>query len=161
MKYLLSSETRQHIAIHFGKQEKAGSCFYPEVFPAVDDLLFTLEKRNPHDIILQAAGREAHTYNLSDIGACGSLGLGFKAEYADQKIVKENRNGLFVEYAEAEELPSTSLVTVICSRDNDVCTLITVFPGGYAPAFPHNGMEPEELSRAVAFWDQYILLKKR
>lgn len=161
MRYTLSVESRQHISIHFGKSEKAGSYFYSEVFPNVDDLLVILENRDPYSIVLQSSNREAHTYDLSDVGACGTVGVGVKSAFFDSKIDVENRNGKEVEFIEVEELPSTSLLTIVCRRELSGFYLITIYPGEYAPAFPHDGMEPEELSWAMAFWDKHILLKKK
>lgn len=160
MKYDISPQARQHVSNHFGKQEKAGSYFYPEVFSNVDELLQLIENRDPLDIVLQSSGSEAHIYDLTDIGECGGLGLGFKAEYPNRFVFTESRNDFIVSYAKVDELPATSMVTVICSRVADAFQIITVFPGGYAPAFPHDGMAPEDLSRAMAFWDKHILLKK-
>jgi hypothetical protein len=160
MKYLLSPESRQHIANHFGKQEKSGSCFYPEVFSNVDELLNALEMRDPKSIVIQSAGREAHTYDFSDMGHCGAVGVGQKSEYPNHEIILENRNGFVVEYIGVEKLPSTSLITVICSKVEGAFHLITAFPGDYAPAFPHSRMEPHEVNNSKVFWDKHILLKK-
>jgi len=159
MKYLIDPESRGHVAIHFGKQEKAGSCFFASVFQNADELLTTLEKRAPFSVMVQSSGREAHTYDLSDVGYCGTVGLGLKCEFTDRKINIENRNGIDVQFIEVEQLPSTSLVTVICFKQEENYQLITTFPGDYAPAFPHDQMDSDELSWSMAFWDKHILLK--
>jgi hypothetical protein len=49
---------------------------------------------------------------------------------------------------------------VISEFKDGTYTLITVFPGDYAPPFPYDGMMQEEKERAVLFWQENILLKK-
>jgi hypothetical protein len=39
--------------------------------------------------------------------------------------------------------------------------MITAFPGDYAPAFPHQGMNKVEFDEAEGFWQEHILLKVR
>jgi hypothetical protein len=161
MKYVLTPSNREHIAVHFGKPVKSGSVFYQELFPDVDALLGVLENRKPCSIVYQSSLREAHTYDLSDIGACGTVGVGLKSAFAERELLRENRNGFLVEYAVVDELPSVALVTVICSREEGEYRLITLFPGAYAPAFPHEGMASEELRQATDFWKKNILLKRK
>jgi len=160
MKYLVNPESRRHSAIHFGKPEKAGSYFFTSVFQNVEELLTVLEKRDPFSVIVQSSGREAHTYDLTDIGDCGTVGLGLKCEFTDRKIKMENRNGIDVQYIEVDQLHPTSLLTVICFKEEQKYQLITAFPGDYAPAFPHDKMDSDELSWSMAFWDKHILFKK-
>lgn len=156
MEYLITDKAREHCKQHFGDSGKSGSKFNTVVFPNLDSILLVIKSIEPKRIVEQSSGRFAHIYELH--GFCGWSGVGKRADY--NKIETEIRNGFVTEFAVVETLPQTRLLTVISEFTDGVYTLITLFPGDYAPPFPHDGMVPEDKNQAKAYWDKYVLLKK-
>lgn len=156
MKYLITDKAREHCNQHIGDSGKSGSKFNTEVFLSLESILTEIKSIQPNRIVEQSSGRVAHIYELN--GFCGWIGIGKRADYS--RIETEIRNGFVTEFAVVETLPQTRLLTVIAEFIDGTYTLITVFPGDYAPPFPYEGMEPEEKERASVFWKENILLKK-
>ena len=160
MKYSISIESKEHIKIHFGVGNKAGSSFNSELFNNVDQVLSVIENKKPESIVSQNNLREAHTYNLTDVGIIGYLGVGKREDFKNNPIITEQRNGCLVDFIEVDELPATSFLTLICEKKNEKLDLITLFPGQYAPAFANPNMHPDERMISQIFWSENILLKK-
>jgi hypothetical protein len=156
LEYLITDKAIEHCKQHFGDSEKSGSKFNTVVFPNLDIILLSIKSIEPKRIVEQSSGRFAHVYELH--GYCGWSGVGKRADY--NRIETEIRAGFVTEFAVVESLPQTRLLTVISEFKDGTYTLITVFPGDYAPPFPYDGMLPEEKERAVSFWKENILLKK-
>ena len=155
MEYLITDKAIEHCKQHFGDSGKSGSKFNTLVFPSLESILTEIKSIEPNRIVEQSSGRVAHIYELN--GFCGWTGVGKRADY--NRIETEIRNGFVTEFAVVESLPQTRLLTVISEFTDGVYTLITLFPGDYAPPFPYDGMLPEEKERAVLFWQENILLK--
>lgn len=155
MEYLVTDKAREHCKQHFSDSEKSGSKFNTVVFPNLDIILLSIKSIEPKRIVEQSSGRFAHVYELH--GYCGWSGVGKRADY--NSIETEIRTGFVTEFAVVESLPQTRLLTVISEFIDGANTLITLFPGDYAPPFPYDGMMPEEKEKAVLFWQENILLK--
>ncbi|MFM8839044.1 MAG: hypothetical protein ACKOHH_10505, partial [Bacteroidota bacterium] len=71
----------------------------------------------------------------------------------------EVRNGFVIQFAWVDSLVPTNLLTVVCDVITLPYSIITAFPGDYAPAIPHQGMGKVEFAVAEDFWQEHILLK--
>jgi hypothetical protein len=71
----------------------------------------------------------------------------------------EIRNGFETEFIEVDSLTKTCFVTVIAELKEAEYSIITIYPGRYAPAFPYAGMAKEEQLIAEKFWTEHVLLR--
>jgi hypothetical protein len=160
MKYVIDKNTKKHISGHFDEKNSLGSCFRVDHFPNVDILLATLEKYQPVDQIEGSDNRISDVYLLSDFEFIGWYGIGLKINFPGSSIQFQSRNGFSTEFIETAHLPKTKYVTVVYKEQNGNNNIITLFPGPYAPAFPHIKMKAEEFNYATQYWSDHILLKK-
>ncbi len=160
LKYLISQSRKKHVSRHFGATESAGSRFRFDLFPTVDSVIEFLLDRQPINIIIQSNNTEANEFLIDEQSYIGWLGLGLISDYKSELIQTELRNGCETKFIEVGSLPKTNYITVVYKVENNKKKLITVFPGPYAPAFPHKKMTDEEYGNATQFWKDHILLKK-
>jgi hypothetical protein len=73
------------------------------------------------------------------------------------RIKKIHRNGYYVNVLERDFLNKTYQLVVICNKLHEV---ITAFPGVYAPAFPTQLMDKEEVKASILFWENHAFIKK-
>jgi len=158
LEYLVTDKAREHCNQHFGDSGKSGSKFNTAVFPSLESILAAIKSNSPNRIIEQKSGRFAHIYEFNNIDFCGWTGVGKRSEYA--VIETEIRNGFATEFARVNSLPQTNLITVISEFKDGTYSLITIFPGDYAPPFPYDGMLPDEKEKAVLYWRENVLLKQ-
>jgi len=144
LEYLITDNAIEHCNQHFGDSGKSGSKFNTVVFPNLDSILAAIKSIEPKRIVEQSSGRFAHVYELN--GFCGWTGVGKRADYS--KFETEIRNGFVTEYAVVESLPQTRLLTVISEFIDGAYTLITLFPGDFAPPFPYDGMVPRSSKKS-------------
>jgi hypothetical protein len=109
----------------------------------------------------QGNGREAHVYRFPAGTVCGYVGLGKRRDYDKSEWDEELRNGFVTPFAWVDSLLPTHFLTIICDTHVLPYLMITAFPGDYAPAFPHQGMNKVEFDEAEGFWQEHILLKVR
>ncbi|MEK0420775.1 MAG: hypothetical protein EBV15_07050 [Bacteroidetes bacterium] len=159
MHYSISETSKNHLKVHFGEWEKSGSKFNLDVFPNLNSLLSSLITITPARIIKQSNNREAHEYCFPEPHFTGFNGVGLRKDFPNAVIQTEIRNGFETEFIEVDSLTKTCFVTVIAELKDAEYSIITVYPGRYAPAFPYTGMVKEEQLIAEKFWKQHILLR--
>ncbi|MFM8317679.1 MAG: hypothetical protein ACKOAV_04815 [Bacteroidota bacterium] len=159
MRYVLTEDRRGHVLRHFGGSAASGSYFESSIFPDPDTLLALLEGMEPENQYQQGNGREAHVYRFLAGTVCGYIGLGKRRDYDNAEWDEELRNGFVIQFAWVDSLVPTHSLTVVCDVTALPYSIITAFPGDYAPAFPHQGMDEVEFAVAEDFWQEHILLK--
>ena len=161
MRYVLAEDRRGHVLRHFGGSAASGSYFESSIFPDPDTLLALLEGIEPDKKHQQGQGLEAHVYYYPQGTVCGYVGVGKRKNYNKSECDEELRNGFVTPFAWVDSLVPTNLLTIVCDVTALPYSIITAFPGDYAPAFPHKGMVEVEFAVAEGFWQEYILLKVR
>jgi hypothetical protein len=161
MRYIWTEDSRVYVLRHFGRSSSPGSYFEPSLFPDPDTLLAVLEGIEPDKKHQQGQGREAHVYSFPESTVCGYVGVGKRSNYAKSECGEELRNGFVTPFAWVDSLLPTHTLTIVCDSHVLPYSMITAFPGDYAPAFPHQGMNPIEFAEAEGFWQEHILLKVR
>ena len=159
MNYILSEKAKAHLLLHFGTTAVAGSLFDETVFPTTDSLMNYLHFRTPDQVIHQLNSNQAHVYVLHELKHCGWTGLGKRHDY--NSIHTEIRNGWTVEFAYVYSFPPTNIVTVICHETEYGLSIITAFPGEYAPPFPDPSQSKDEMEINKKYWSDHILLRKK
>ena len=159
MLYSVSEIALVHIKTHFGASEKSGSKFNFDVFPDVNLLLSAFIHMTPVRIIKQSNNREAHEYCFPGPDFVGFNGVGLRKDFPNAAIKVEIRNGFETEFIEVDSLTKTCFVTVIAELKEAEYSIITIYPGRYAPAFPYAGMAKEEQLIAEKFWTEHVLLR--
>lgn len=159
MRYVLTEDRRGHVLRHFGGSIASGSYFESSIFPDPDTLLALLEGMEPEKKYQQGNGREAHVYCFPSGTVCGYVGLGKRRDYDKAEWDEELRNGFVIQFAWVDSLVPTHSLTLVCDVTALPYSIITAFPGDYAPAFPHQGMDEVEFAMAEDFWQEHILLK--
>lgn len=159
MRYVLTEDRRGHVLRHFGGSAASDSYFESSIFPNPETLLALLEGMEPENQHQQGNGREAHVYCFPAGTVCGYVGLGKRRDYDKSVWDEELRNGFVIQFAWVDSLVPTHSLTVVCDVTALPYSIITAFPGDYAPAFPHQGMDEAEFAVAEDFWQEHILLK--
>jgi hypothetical protein len=159
MRYILTEDSRVHVLRHFVGSAASGSYFETSIFPDPDTLLAVLEGIEPDKKHQQGQGLEAHVYCYPEGTVCGYVGLGKRMDYDKSECDVELRNGFVIPFAWVDSLVPTHSLTVVCDVTALPYSIITAFPGDYAPAFPHEGMDEVEFAVAEDFWQEHILLK--
>jgi len=160
MEYLVSEIARAHTANHFDEKNSIGSCFRVDLLPDLDTLIAFLKKYQPDKQVKGSDDRISDIYHCIDFESIGWYGVGLRENYKNLKIRYSVRNGFKTEFLEIDQLPKTNYITVVYKVENNEKKMITVFPGPYAPAFPHKKMTTEEYAHATQFWKDHILLRK-
>ena len=160
MRYFIADKAKNHIAGHFDPKNAVGSSFRLDIFPTVETLLSTIEKYQPINTITSSNNRTSDVYLLSDIDFIGWFGVGLRSQFMNHSVNRLVRNGFTTEFIEISDLPVTNYLTIVYEYDQGKKNIITLFPGNYAPAFPHKKMTTDEFEFATQFWEAHILLKK-
>jgi hypothetical protein len=156
----LSPNGKEHIQRHFLESNLAGSHFYTSVFAGPEALVEYILRNEPEAIVVQNEYVSAYCYGLPE-KAVGVSGLARRSELGPHQIERRLRDGYSMEIALVDQLPETNQFVVIARNDAEGLSVITAFPGGYAPPFPHNGQPSEEYRLNEEFWKAHILLQRK
>jgi hypothetical protein len=158
-KYHISPTRIDYVKKHFEGSTVAGSCFYSNVFPNPMELVQTINSMVPHQIIQQENQTQAHLFKAGyAIGICALSDLN---ALKNPDIQFETRDGISTRFAWVDALPETSHFFVIVEGDHSPFEIITLFPGEYAPPFPHAKQSEKANADSKEFWEKHVLLKKR
>jgi hypothetical protein len=118
-----------------------------------------INSRIPDEIIQQENQTQAHLFNAEfAIGTCALSDLN---ALKDSDIQLETRDGISTRFAWVDDLPETNQFCVIVEGNHSAFEIITLFPGEYAPPFPHANQSEKANNESKQFWEKYVLLKKR
>ena len=136
-----------------------GSKFYANFCTNPFDLIQQINHYSAFEVIKQPNGNKAFIYKIPFIGGIGTNTIinlkDIKA--ADKlKINKVQRNGFYVNMLERNFFDFTNQLVVICNNLNEV---ITIFPGIYAPAFPTQLNNEDEIKASILFWENHTFIK--
>lgn len=159
MKFFINPENRQHLIRHFPGSDIPGSHFFPEIFESIEDLLDYIHQHKPFEVIEQSSGRKAYCYKHHLNLNVGTYGIANRIAIPAKDIIVEKRDGFQIEVGLVKELPQTSEFCVIAADTDRGKSVITAFPGLYAPPFPSNRMTEDDLLSSQTFWQKFILVK--
>ena len=131
-----------------------GSKFYNSFSKSPFDLVEQVKGVQPIQIIIQSNGRIAQVYQFDQ--EIGTEQVIEKEKVNQNQIIQLKRNGNLIEAIQLRELPKTTQLVVVKSKED---AWITAFPGKYAPAFPSNWMSEEEYQIATNFWQQHVFIQ--
>jgi hypothetical protein len=158
-KYQISPTRIEYVKKHFEGSTVAGSCFYSNVFQDPLELMNYINSRIPDQIILQENQTQAHLFKAEfAIGTCALSDLNI---LKNPDIQLETRNGISRSFALVDDLPETNQFCVIVEGSHSPFEIITLFPGEYAPPFPHANQSEKAHAESTKFWEKYVLVKKR
>ncbi len=136
-----------------------GSKFHASFCNNPFDLIQKINHYSPYEIINQSNGNRAVVYKIPFTGGIGTNTI-IKLKDIQQtdkaRIKKVIRNGFYVNMLERNFFDFTNQLVVICNHLNEV---ITVFPGSYAPAFPTQLTNPDEIKASILFWENHTFIK--
>ena len=158
-KYRISPTRIEYVKKHFEGSTVAGSCFYSNVFQDSLELMNYINSRIPDQIIQQENQTQAHLFKAEfAIGTCALSDLN---TLKNPEIQLEIRDGISTRFAWVDALPETNHFCVIVEGSHSPFEIITLFPGEYAPPFPHANQSEKAHAKSKGFWEKYILVKKR
>ncbi len=131
-----------------------GSKFFNSFCQSPFDLEAQLENVQPIQKIIQSNGRIAQVYQFDQ--EIGTEQVIEKEKVNQNQIIQLKRNGNLIEAIQLRELPKTTQLVVVKSKED---AWITAFPGKYAPAFPSDWMSEEEYQIATNFWQQHVFIQ--
>jgi hypothetical protein len=131
-----------------------GSKFYNTFCKSPFDLESQLKRAKPIKQIIQSNGRIAQVYQFDQ--EIGTEQVIEKEKVNQNQIIHLKRNGNLIEAIQLRELPKTTQLVVVKSKED---AWITAFPGKYAPAFPSDWMSEEEYQIATNFWQQHVFIQ--
>ena len=135
-----------------------GSKFYTRFTENPYELIQQLSHLTPLEIISQTNGNRAFRYKMHCEGGIGTNNL-VNIQAIPQRdkstLKKVIRNGFEVNVVERNFFDPTNELVLICNSLNEV---ITVFPGTYAPAFPTQLVDKNEVDAARLFWDNHAFV---
>lgn len=118
-----------------------------------------INTRVPDQIILQENQTQAHLFKAEfAIGTCALSNLN---TLKNPDIQLETRNGISTRFAWVDALPETNHFCVIVEGSHSPFEIITLFPGEYAPPFPHANQSEKANKESKEFWEKHVLLKMR
>jgi hypothetical protein len=135
-----------------------GSKFYARFTENPYELIQQLSHLTPFEIISQTNGNRAFRYKMPFEGGIGTNTLVniHAIQQTDKSTLKKViRNGFQVNTIERSFFDPTNELVVVCNPLNEV---ITVFPGMYAPAFPTQLVDKNEVDAARLFWDNHAFI---
>ena len=136
-----------------------GSKFYASFCDNPFDLIQKLTHYTPFEIIQQTNGNNAIIYKIPFTGGIGTntiIPLKDIQQTDKLKIKKVIRNGFHANVLERNFFDFTNQLVVICNTINEI---ITVFPGIYAPPFPTQLTDEEEVKASILFWENHTFIK--
>ena len=158
-KYRISPKRIEYVKKHFEGSTIAGSCFYSNVFQDSLELMNYINSRIPDIIIQQENQTQAHLFKAEfAIGTCALSNLN---TLKNPDIQLETRNGISTRFAWVDALPETNHFCVIVEGSHSPFEIITLFPGEYAPPFPHANQSEKANKESTKFWEKHVLVKKR
>jgi hypothetical protein len=157
--YRISPKRIEYVKKHFEGSTVAGSCFYSDVFQDPLELMNYINSRIPDQIIQQENQTQAHLFIAEfAIGTCALTDLN---ALKNPDIQLENRDGISIRFAWVDDLPKTNQFCAIVEGNNSSFEIITLFPGDYAPTFPHAKQSEKAHNDSTKFWEKHVLVKKR
>ncbi len=135
-----------------------GSKFYASFCANPFELIQKIAHFTPLEIISQTNGNRAFRYKIPFEGGIGTntlLNIQSIPQTDKSTLKKVIRNGFEVNVVERNFFDPTNELVLICNSLNEV---ITVFPGTYAPAFPTQLVDKNEVDAAQLFWDNHAFI---
>lgn len=135
-----------------------GSKFYASFTENPYELIQKIAQFTPFDVILQTNGNRAFRYKIPFEGGIGTNTIANiqAIPKTDKSTLKKViRNGFQVNVVERNYFDRTNELVLICNSFNEV---ITVFPGIYAPAFPTQLADKNEVDAARLFWENHAFV---
>ena len=157
-KYRISPKRIEYVKKHFEGSTVAGSYFYSNVFQDSLELMNYINSRIPYQIIQQENQTQVHLFKVQyAIGTCALSDLN---SLKNPDIQLESRNGFSTRFAWVDSLPETNHFCVIVEGSHSPFEIITLFPGEYAPPFPHANQSEKAHAYSNEFWGKHVLVKK-
>jgi hypothetical protein len=157
----LGEDEKKHLVSIFSIEEvdnylnQIGSKFFTEFANGPLDLVKKLILHVPNKVFTQNNGRKVSIYVFDrHIGTTGVINrTDIPLEFREQIYEKKRGEAIIWAWKSDEKVYTNQLVLI---TDND--TIITCFPGLYAPPLPSSGMTEEELNEAMDFWNQHVFV---
>lgn len=157
----LSRQEKERLKTRFseteilGQLKVSGSKFLYEFAKGPADLIGKLSSAEPSRTVKELGGRMAQVYHFqTSVGYSGILSFDEIPErfHDSIKLVKRGENMVYV-WTSSEKIRTSSIVLII--EEN---TIITCFPGNYAPALPKPDMPALYKKQSQIFWSNHVFL---
>lgn len=152
-----------------GQLGLSGSKFYREFARNPQELLETIIEQKKNKSYLRIITQEERVIWIvrfpekkyeKGIGNNGLIKIDSLSEEEKKGLYTGEREGKKVNLIRLNRRNPTWQLCVIISRDESP-SILTVFPGDYAPALPDpEEMNGEEFEKSIAFWEKYALVVK-
>jgi hypothetical protein len=159
MNFFVTKSRVLHLARHFVGSGVAGSLFDAEIFPSIESLIAYINRHEPFDVMEQSAHSRTYLFRHIEGRDVGANGIAKKEDIPEENIALEIRDGYHIKIGLVDKLPKTKEFCVVAIDTNQGRSVITIFPGMYAPPFPSNRMTGDDFLRSQTFWQKFILVK--
>lgn len=137
-----------------------GSKFYASFCANPFELIQKIAYFTPFEVIPQTNGNRAFRYKIAFEGGIGTntlVNIQAIPQTNKSTVKKVIRNGFQVNVVERNFFDPTNELVLICNSLNEVTT---VFPGMYAPAFPTQLVDKNEVEASKLFWENHAFIIK-
>ena len=137
--------------------ELIGSKFFSNFCQSPIELYDKITDRVPSKIIHQENGNVVYCYIFEEnIGYDSIIAISELNSKERNSIVLENRNQYEVKVIRKNKRNGTKQLNIVFQKKSN--EIITMFPGIYAPPFPTEWMNKEELLKANEFWEKHLFI---
>lgn len=123
------------------------------------DLITKLKQHTPIEIIIQNNGNKAVIYKLPFAGGLGTCNIVYIKDIPKNErlhIFKLDRTGFEIKVIKRNFLDITNQIVVIVNNESEV---ITAFPGLYAPSFPNQLKDSDDIENSLKFWEDHVFIE--
>lgn len=157
--FLIPPENEKHILRHFVSDPTPGGKFNPDLFPNAQALLKFIDQNAEVSSFVQASGRYVFLYQTAENAFAGWTGISPRNKWPEHLLIPGERDGCSIYTFHTSALEKTHVFCVITTPpEQGLYTILTAFPGPYAPPLPKATLPPLILKEAKQFWDQHVFL---
>jgi len=157
--FLVPPENEKHLLRHFMSDPTPGGKFNPDLFPNTQALLEYIAQNPPLNCFVQANGRYAFLYQTAENAFAGWTGISPRNKWPEHALIPGERDGCSIYTVHIADLEKTHTFSVITNPpEQGQYSILTAFPGPYAPPLPNTTLPPLILKEAREFWDQHVFL---
>lgn len=135
---------------------QVGSKFYPEFTKGPYDLIAKLNTADPDEVFNQNNLRTVFIFRYNmEIGTDGIVSINSLSKRNRNEIYCKSRGGVTVKTWKTSKKIETHQVVLIAKENS----IITCFPGTFAPSLPSANMTENEFKLAHDFWKQHVFIE--
>jgi hypothetical protein len=157
--FLAQPENEKHLLRHFMSDPTPGGKFNPDLFPNTQALIEYITQNPALNCFVQSNGRFAFLYQTVENAFAGWTGISPRDKWPEHLLIPGERDGCSILSVHASDMEKTNEFCVITNPPlNGIYTVLTAFPGPYAPPLPIPALAPALQKESKQFWDRYVFL---